>query len=68
MLKWRKIWGGIDAIEFQKLSNWGTFTEEEYFEKDVLNYKHSEYEMVVNILKRVLEKSNTKINIIQNII
>lgn len=59
---------GADAVEFQKLGNWGTFSEEEYREKDVLDKTSPHNKAVMEILRRILEKGSDKIEIIQNII
>lgn len=57
----------VDAVEFQKLANWGTFSEREYKKRDVLNIDNPHYETVVKILQEVLKESS-EIEIIQNII
>ena len=59
---------GADAVEFQKLGNWGTFSEQEYREKDVLDSRNPHCKNAVEILQRILEKGSDKIDIIQNIL
>lgn len=59
---------GVDAVEFQKLTNWGTYSEQEFIGKDVLNSNHPCHEVVINTLKELLEPSSRKIEIIQNIL
>ena len=59
---------GADAVEFQKLGNWGTFSEQEYREKDVLDSRNPHHKNVMEILQRILEKGSDKIDIIQNIL
>lgn len=58
---------GVDAVEFQKLGNWGTFSESEYKKKDVLDTDNPHYASAVKILQDIL-KGNCSIEIIQNII
>ena len=58
---------GVDAVEFQKLGNWGTFSESEYKKKDVLDTDNPHYASAVKILQDIL-KGNCSVEIIQNII
>lgn len=56
----------MDAVEFQRLGNWGTFSESEFEKKDVLN-NNPHYEAAIKILKEILKESS-EIEIIQNIV
>ncbi len=60
--------GILDKVEFQKLGNWGTFSEQEYMKKDVLNSRNPHHEAAIDTLQRILEKGSRKIDIIQNIL
>jgi radical SAM protein with 4Fe4S-binding SPASM domain len=56
----------VDIVDFQRLGNWGTFSDEEFFEMDVLNPKHKNYgEVKVSIEKAMMEKG---ISVIQNVL
>lgn len=57
----------VDAVEFQRLGNWGTFSESEFEKKDVLNNNNPHYEAAIKILKEILKESS-EIEIIQNIV
>lgn len=59
---------GADGVEFQRLTNWGTFYEGEYLDRDVFQKENPEYEVAYAILKRLLEKGSGKIEIAQNIL
>lgn len=60
---------GVDAVEFQKLGNWGTFSEQEYLERNVLDSENPHYTAAMETLQRILEKAATRnIEIIQNIL
>lgn len=59
---------GADAVEFQKLTNWGTFCEQEYLERDVFHQENPEYGAACETLKKLLKKGSTKIEIVQNIL
>ncbi|WP_312094084.1 SPASM domain-containing protein [Aminipila sp.] len=57
-----------DAVEFQNISNWGTFDDNQFKEMDVCNSKHVMYDNVVEQIKKILFKYSGEIEIIQNII
>lgn len=59
---------GVDAVEFQKLGNWGTFPERQYREKDIWDHGHPRYGAAMESLRKILEKGSRKVEIIQNII
>ena len=58
---------GADTVEFQQLGNWGTFSQEEYAERNVLDEKHELHEEVIRILEEVLSKE-WGVTIVQNIV
>jgi len=45
------IWGGTDNLVFQKIVNWGTYSEEEFKQREICNKEHPEYNDFLNILK-----------------
>lgn len=57
----------VDIIEFQKLTNWGTFSTDSYSENDVLNTDNKYYKEVYNSLKLLIEETKD-IKIVQNIL
>lgn len=59
---------GVDAVEFQRLGNWGTFSEQEYKSNDVLDHNNPRYAEVINILKEIMKKDNGRLEIIQNVL
>ena len=59
---------GADGVDFQRLTNWGTFCEEEYLDRDVFQKEHKEYAAASGILKRLLEQGSGKLEIVQNIL
>lgn len=59
---------GVDAVEFQRLGNWGTFSEQEYKHNDVLDHNNPRFEEVINILRGIMEKDNGRLEIIQNVL
>jgi MoaA/NifB/PqqE/SkfB family radical SAM enzyme len=44
---------GADQIQYTRLNNWNTRSEDEHFKEDVFNPKHAEYELACNMLARV---------------
>lgn len=58
---------GADAVEFQKLQNWGTFSDEEFMQRNVLDKTHTLHDDVCRRLKEVMAKE-WKVKIIQNIL
>lgn len=58
----------VDAVEFQKLGNWGTFSEQDYIKKDVLNSRNPYYDETMRIFTNIMNKGSNKLQIIQNIL
>lgn len=58
---------GADTVEFQRLGNWGTFSDEEFAWRNVLNPNHELHEEAVTCLRNVMEKE-WKVKIVQNIL
>lgn len=56
-----------DVVEFQKLGNWGTFSDEEFMQRNVLDIKHELYEETRQRLKNVIARE-WKVKIVQNIL
>lgn len=61
-----RLWHA-DRVEFQRLANWGTFTEEEYAIHDVFNPTNKLYKEVSTKLNTICNE-NSGIEIIQNIL
>lgn len=61
-----KQWGA-DRIEFQKMANWGSYTEEDFQKEDVNNPENECYQDAVRRLFAIC-KQNNGIEIIQNIL
>jgi radical SAM protein with 4Fe4S-binding SPASM domain len=55
-----------DVVEFQRIYNLGTFTEEEFFEIDVMNPKNEYYEEAKGYIEEVLKEQDIIIE--QNIL
>ena len=47
-----------DRVEYCKLANWGTFTEQEFLEHDVLDNTHQQYQSTIDTFNRLKEKYN----------
>lgn len=58
---------GADVVEFQKLGNWGTFSEQEYLQRNVFNPNHELYKEAMSLLESIIHKEN-KIQIMQNVL
>ncbi len=58
---------GADVVEFQRLQNWGTFSDEEYKQRNVLDVNHILYEEAIQKLK-VVNAKKWKVEIVQNIL
>ena len=56
-----------DAVEFQRMANWGTVENEEYIEKDVFHPQNMHYMEAKEILQELIKTSN-EIKIVQNIL
>lgn len=56
-----------DAVEFQRLGNWGTFSDEEFKQRNVFDSSHLLYAEACQGLKDVLSKE-WKVKIVQNIL
>ena len=56
-----------DTVEFQRLGNWGTFSDEEYIQNDVFHPENEHYQEAVKILQDLID-TTTKVKIVQNII
>lgn len=56
-----------DVAEFQKMTNWGTFSEEEFRERNVLDPKHPKYQEACDILDEVSGYQG-KVRVMQNLI
>ena len=54
----------VDLIEFQKMANWGTYTEQEFIENDILQAEKLENQIKTTIAQ--LSKETKDIEIIQN--
>ena len=61
-----KKWGA-DRIEFQKMANWGSYTDEEFQKEDVNDPKNEYYQEAMKRLSKICGQENG-IEIIQNII
>ncbi|MCX4267591.1 MAG: SPASM domain-containing protein [Lachnospiraceae bacterium] len=61
-----KKWGA-DRIEFQKMANWGSYTDEEFQKEDVNDPKNEYYQEAMKRLSKICGQDNG-IEIIQNII
>lgn len=61
------ISNGADAVEFQKINNWGTFDEDDFFERDVLNPENQYYADCKEFLEKTISGYSGEINFIQNI-
>lgn len=61
-----KQWG-VNRIEFQKMANWGSYSDEEFLKEDVNNPENECYQEAMKRLSRVYRQENG-IEIIQNII
>ena len=59
---------GVDAVEFQRMGNWGTFTGDEYKKRDVFSVEHPDYKKAVSLLQKVMQRDGKKIEVIQNIL
>lgn len=57
---------GVDAVWFQKFTNWGTFTENEYRQKNVFDPQNEYYAEAMDILQNAIKEKG--IEIVQNII
>lgn len=57
---------GVDAVWFQKFTNWGTFTESEYRQKNVFDPQNEYYAEAMDILQNAIKEKG--IEIVQNII
>jgi MoaA/NifB/PqqE/SkfB family radical SAM enzyme len=58
---------GVKSIFFQRLANWGTYSDEHYLDIDVLNHSNSRYEEAKELFLSI--KNNEKdISIIDNIV
>ncbi|WP_196603709.1 hypothetical protein [Pectinatus haikarae] len=55
----------VDAIELQRIGNWGTYTETEYFEMDVLNKENPCYKEAWKMVQNILRQK--KITVINNV-
>ena len=58
---------GADYVNFQKLTNWGTFREEEYKQYDVCSPTHPEHPLLIRKMKRLLRETKG-LGIEQNIL
>lgn len=58
---------GADTIEFQRLTNWGTFSEEEFLRRNVMDPGHELYGEACSKIRAVMSKE-WKLQIIQNIL
>ena len=58
---------GADAVEFQRLGNWGTFSDEEFVKKNVWDVHHEACAEACRRLKEVMAKE-WKVKIVQNIL
>lgn len=58
---------GADVVEFQRLGNWGTFSDEEFMQRNVWNIHHKFYGEACRRLQNVMAKE-WKVKIIQNIL
>lgn len=58
---------GADTVEFQRLQNWGTFSDEEFAWRNVLNPNHELHKEAILCLRNVMNKK-WKVKIIQNIL
>lgn len=58
---------GADAIWFQQITNWGTYSEEEFKLVNVFDKENKNYEQAMENLKSVLEKK-WNLAIVQNIL
>lgn len=56
-----------DIVEFQQIANWGTFSDEEFSERNVLNPQHPEYQEAYSILVKATEYQG-KVRVMQNLI
>ncbi len=56
-----------DVAEFQKMTNWGTFSEEEYKKRNVLDPDHPEYNEVYDILRQASGHQG-RVRVMQNLI
>lgn len=58
---------GADAVEFQRLANWGTFSDEEFARRNVMGTGHELHDEAVECLRSVMDKK-WKIKIVQNML
>lgn len=58
---------GADVVEFQRLGNWGTFSDEEFMQRNVLNIHHKFYGEACRRLQNVMA-NEWKVKIVQNIL
>lgn len=58
---------GADVIEFQRLGNWGTFSDEEFRQRNVWDIHHKFHEEARQRLQNVMAKE-WKVKIVQNIL
>ncbi len=58
---------GADVVEFQQITNWGTFSDEEFMDRNVLNPRHPEYQKANDMLSEVIEME-TGVKVMQNLI
>lgn len=61
-----KNWSA-DTVELQRLTNWGSYSEQEYMEKDVFNPDNSSYDEAKSMIENII-KNKHDINIIENIV
>lgn len=60
---------GADTVEFQRLGNWGMFSEDEYLDRDVFNAQNSYYKEARGILSGLVsEQASFKVHIMQNLL
>ena len=53
---------GIYKIYYSKISNWGTFTDDEFKMKEVFNENHPEFKSFLNELSKIANKYNVVTN------
>lgn len=57
----------VDVVEFQKLGNWGTFSDEEFRKRNVFDPHNDLYAEACQRLKTVIEQERD-VKIVQNIL
>ncbi len=49
---------GVDKVYFQRISNWGTYSQEEYIKKNMASPKHHQYQRFLEICKHPQMRSS----------